>query len=92
MYAEGGRPSIPPEKLLRALLLQCLYSLRSERSLVGQQGKSLGSDNMKRRDTCAQDQNPARGRAAEGQPNGLDHPWPCRLHDSKVWNKATLAY
>jgi transposase len=34
MYAEGGRPSIPPEKLLRALLLQCLYSVRSERLLM----------------------------------------------------------
>src|SRR5271166_3678314 len=36
MYAEGGRPSIPPEKLLRALLLQCLYSARSERLLMEQ--------------------------------------------------------
>lgn len=36
MYAQGGRPSIPPEKLLRALLLQCLYSVRSERLLMEQ--------------------------------------------------------
>jgi transposase len=36
MYAEGGRPSIPPERLLRALLLQCLYSVRSERLLMEQ--------------------------------------------------------
>ncbi len=36
MYAEGGRPSIPPEKLLRALMLQCLYSVRSERLLMEQ--------------------------------------------------------
>ena len=36
MYAEGGRPSIPPEKLLRALLLPCLYSVRSERLLMEQ--------------------------------------------------------
>jgi transposase len=36
MYAAGGRPSIPPEKLLRALLLQCLYSVRSERLLMEQ--------------------------------------------------------
>src|SRR6202162_1472571 len=36
MYAERGRPSIPPEKLLRALLLQCLYSVRSERLLMEQ--------------------------------------------------------
>jgi len=31
IYAEGGRTSIPPEKLLRAQLLQMLYSVRSER-------------------------------------------------------------
>src|SRR5215471_12087142 len=31
MYAEGGRPSIAPEKLLRALVLPGLYSVRSER-------------------------------------------------------------
>ena len=36
MYATGGRPSIPPEALLRALLLQCLYSVRSERLLMEQ--------------------------------------------------------
>ncbi len=34
MYAHGGRPSIPPEKLLRALLLQVLYTIRSERLLM----------------------------------------------------------
>ncbi|HZD50496.1 MAG TPA: IS5 family transposase [Silvibacterium sp.] len=34
MYARGGRPSIPPEKLLRAQLLQMLYSVRSERLLM----------------------------------------------------------
>jgi transposase len=33
-YARTGRPSIAPEKLLRALLLQVLYSLRSERLLM----------------------------------------------------------
>src|SRR5881296_4702320 len=36
MYAHGGRPSIPPEKLLRALLLQVLYTIRSERLLMEQ--------------------------------------------------------
>jgi transposase len=36
MYAANGRPSIAPEKLLRALLLQALYSIRSERMLVEQ--------------------------------------------------------
>jgi transposase len=34
LYSATGRPSIPPEKLLRALLLQCLYSIRSERLLM----------------------------------------------------------
>src|ERR1700761_5128135 len=34
MYATTGRPSIPPEKLLRAQLLQMLYSVRSERLLM----------------------------------------------------------
>jgi transposase len=36
MYASNGRPSIPPEKLLRALLLQVLYTVRSERLLMEQ--------------------------------------------------------
>lgn len=34
MYAQIGRPSIAPEKLLRALLLQSLYTVRSERLLM----------------------------------------------------------
>src|SRR5437867_9869946 len=33
-YASTGRTSIPPERLLRALLLQVLYSIRSERQLM----------------------------------------------------------
>jgi transposase len=36
LYARGGRRSIAPEKLVRALLLQALYSVRSERQLVEQ--------------------------------------------------------
>jgi len=36
MYARVGRPSIPPERLLRALLLQVLYTIRSERQLMEQ--------------------------------------------------------
>jgi transposase len=36
MYAKVGRPSIAPEKLLRALLLQVLYTVRSERMLMEQ--------------------------------------------------------
>lgn len=36
LYPEGGRPSIPPEQLLLALLLQAIYSIRSERMLMEQ--------------------------------------------------------
>ncbi len=36
LYAPQGRPSIPPEKLLRALLLQAFFGLRSERQLIEQ--------------------------------------------------------
>jgi transposase len=36
LYSATGRPSIPPERLLRALLLQILYSVRSERMLMEQ--------------------------------------------------------
>ncbi len=36
LYAKAGRPSIAPEKLLRALLLQVLYTVRSERLLMEQ--------------------------------------------------------
>lgn len=36
LYSQVGRPSVPPEQLLRALLLQLLYSIRSERQLVEQ--------------------------------------------------------
>jgi transposase len=36
LYAKEGRPSIPPEQLLSALLLQAFYSVRSERQLMEQ--------------------------------------------------------
>ena len=36
LYPEVGRPSIPPENMMRALLLQVLYSVRSERQLMEQ--------------------------------------------------------
>lgn len=36
LYITFGRPSIPPERLLRALLLQALYTIRSERQLIEQ--------------------------------------------------------
>jgi transposase len=36
IYAEGGRPSIASERLLRALLLQALFTIRSERQMMQQ--------------------------------------------------------
>src|ERR1700759_727789 len=41
LYAENGRPSIPPEQLLRALLLQAFYTIRSERQLMEQLNYNL---------------------------------------------------
>jgi transposase len=41
LYSDIGRPSIPPEKLLRALLLQALYTVRSERLLMEQLNYNL---------------------------------------------------
>lgn len=41
IYADGGRPSIPPERLIRALLLQAFYSIRSERQLMEQMAFNL---------------------------------------------------
>lgn len=41
LYAKTGRPSIPPEKLLRALLLQAFHSIRSERRLMEQMEYNL---------------------------------------------------
>jgi transposase len=41
MYSRMGRPSIPPERLLRALLLQILFTIRSERQLMEQLNDNL---------------------------------------------------
>jgi transposase len=41
LYSKVGRPSIPPERLLRALLLQVFYSVRSERLLMEQLNYNL---------------------------------------------------
>ena len=41
LYSTTGRPSIAPEKLLRALLLQAFYTIRSERQLMEQLGYNL---------------------------------------------------
>jgi transposase len=61
MYAKSGRDSIAPEKLLRALMLQVLYGVRSERMLVEQLSYNLlfrwfvgVSRRRARRDCCRQ--------------------------------------
>jgi hypothetical protein len=41
LYAKTGRPSIPPERLLRAVLLQIFYTVRSERMLMEQMNYNL---------------------------------------------------
>jgi len=41
LYSRVGRPSVPPEQLLRALLIQILYTVRSERMLMEQLGYNL---------------------------------------------------
>jgi transposase len=41
LYSDTGRPSIPPEQLLRALLVQILYTIRSERLLMEQLNYNL---------------------------------------------------
>jgi transposase len=41
LYSQNGRPSIPPEQLLRALLLQAFYTIRSERQLMEQLNYNL---------------------------------------------------
>jgi transposase len=43
LYSHTGRPSIAPEKLLRTLLLQVLYTVRSERLLLEQLDYNLGA-------------------------------------------------
>ena len=44
LYAQGvGRPSIPPERLLRALLLQAFYGIRSERQIMERLEHDCGS-------------------------------------------------
>ena len=44
IYAEGGRDSIPPERLLRASMLQVLYTIRGERQLVEHIKKRLATE------------------------------------------------
>src|SRR5579872_1842499 len=41
LYAKDGRPSVPPERLLSALLIQALYGIRSERQLMEQLNYNL---------------------------------------------------
>lgn len=40
-YATNGRPGVPPERLLKALLLQCLYSIRARALSASEDGPAL---------------------------------------------------
>jgi transposase len=70
LYSTTGRPSIPPEQLLRALLLQILYSVRSERLLMEELDYSvlyrwfvgLSMDDLGRHDLHEESGSPADGR------------------------------
>src|SRR3954464_12586750 len=55
LYSGMGRPSVPPEKLLRAMLLQAFYSVRSERQLMERVEFDLRSPRWTRgtRSTCS---------------------------------------
>ena len=46
LYSDVGRPSIAPERLLRSLLLQVFYSVRSERMLIEQLHTTCCSDGL----------------------------------------------
>ena len=48
LYASEGRPSVPPEQLLSALLLQVFYGIRSERQLIEQLNYNLVENDLRR--------------------------------------------
>src|ERR1700732_3802793 len=56
LYSSAGRPSIPPEQLLSALLLQVFYGIRSERQLMGNSSTIIfciaGSPGLRRTTLC----------------------------------------
>jgi transposase len=74
LYAPIGRPSIPPEKLLRAMLLQAFYSIRSERQLMERleydPAGSSGSGSMLQCGTIQFSQRTATGCPKEISPRG----------------------
>jgi hypothetical protein len=68
LYATTGRPSIPPEHLLRALLLHVLYSVRSERMLTEQLQCNLLFRHVRLRRDVARAGGDTANRAEEEQP------------------------
>src|SRR5258708_6714172 len=92
MYSDIGRPSIPPEQLLRALLLQSLYTVRSERLLMEEIDYSvlfrwfvgLGMDDPIWSPTTRWGhpsqvrQTSERGRCSRSLPSAAAHSAPCR--------------
>ena len=49
LYSKIGRPSIAPQMLLRAMLLQAFYSVRSERQLTARRGQGLRRRRLRQR-------------------------------------------
>jgi len=78
LYAREGRPSIPPERLLRALLLQAFYTVRSERQLMEQLDYNLlfrcfaGSSASRRMTQCGM--RPCSARTATGCSTAISRP------------------
>jgi len=52
-YGKTGRPSIPPERLIKAMLLMALYSIRSERQLCYRSDPAHGSGCLRRVRGCS---------------------------------------
>src|SRR5437763_9031831 len=69
LYSASGRPSIAPEKLLRALLLQILYTVRSDFQLPTNPGE-FGSDCEERAIECREDATTRAGGVVSGYSGG----------------------
>ena len=80
LYADGGRPSIAPERLLRALLLQAFYTIRSETAADGAAALQLAVPLVRRargrRAGVGADGVHEEPRAAAGRPRSRTSSWP----------------
>jgi transposase len=91
MYANGGRPSVPPERLLKATLLMALYSVRSDRLFCEQLDYNLLFRWFLEMDMVEESFNhsfeesraAARARRREEVPRGSRPPGPLRAADER---------